>query len=267
MSYVIHRTDGTTVLTLAPGVLNTTKTSLVLAGRGYIDYGEVMAENLVAMLENFADDSSPLTSTSLPGQLWYQKFGSTGDAGLSGLIKVFDGTEYRAVGASKVQLSGYLSGEDTVDREGVINVPAIFSSAGTEAIQDIFGDMIGTQKGITVTYDDTAAKINFDHGSLSISSQGQPVIEAIAEILRSCPDLRLRIAGYTDSQGRETSNLQLSQSRAEAVLISGCLVWVLLAAEDREPPVVSMPQATAGGCTELGIAGPAAWEDMSEEET
>lgn len=51
-----------------------------------------------------------------------------------------------------------------------------------------------------------------------------------------------------------------------AVLISGCLVWVLLAAEDREPPVVSMPQATAGGCTELGIAGPAAWEDMSEEE-
>jgi OOP family OmpA-OmpF porin len=44
------------------------------------------------------------------------------------------------------------------------------------------------------------------------------VIEAIAEILRACPDLRLRIAGYTDAQGREDSNLELSQARAEAVL-------------------------------------------------
>ncbi|WP_082483409.1 OmpA family protein, partial [Rubellimicrobium mesophilum] len=63
-----------------------------------------------------------------------------------------------------------------------------------------------------------AAKITFEPGSDTISSQGEPVIEAIAEILRSCPDLRLRIAGYTDSQGRESSNLELSQGRAEAVL-------------------------------------------------
>ncbi len=63
-----------------------------------------------------------------------------------------------------------------------------------------------------------AAKITFDPGSATISAQGEPVIEAIAEILRSCPDLRLRIAGYTDSQGRESTNLELSRSRAEAVL-------------------------------------------------
>ncbi len=63
-----------------------------------------------------------------------------------------------------------------------------------------------------------AAKITFDPGSATISREGEPVIEAIAEILRSCPDLRLRIAGYTDSQGREESNLRLSQERAEAVL-------------------------------------------------
>lgn len=63
-----------------------------------------------------------------------------------------------------------------------------------------------------------AAKITFDPGSATISREGEPVVEAIAEILRSCPDLRLRIAGYTDSQGREESNLRLSQERAEAVL-------------------------------------------------
>ncbi|TNC72379.1 OmpA family protein [Rubellimicrobium roseum] len=63
-----------------------------------------------------------------------------------------------------------------------------------------------------------AAKITFDPGAATISAEGEPVIEAIAEILRNCPDLPLRIAGYTDSQGRESSNLALSQSRAEAVL-------------------------------------------------
>lgn len=51
-----------------------------------------------------------------------------------------------------------------------------------------------------------------------------------------------------------------------AVLLSGCLVWVLLTFEDGELPEVSMPQITAGGCPKLGIAGPAAWEGMTEEE-
>lgn len=63
-----------------------------------------------------------------------------------------------------------------------------------------------------------AAKVTFEPGSATISPEGEPVIEAIAEILRACPDLRLRIAGYTDAQGREESNLRLSGERAEAVL-------------------------------------------------
>ncbi len=63
-----------------------------------------------------------------------------------------------------------------------------------------------------------AAKITFDPGSDTLSAAAEPVIERIAEILRPCGEIRLRIAGYTDSQGRESSNLQLSQARAEAVL-------------------------------------------------
>lgn len=61
-------------------------------------------------------------------------------------------------------------------------------------------------------------KILFDPGSASITSDTQPVVDDIAEILQKCPDLRIRIAGYTDSQGREEMNQQLSQQRAEAVL-------------------------------------------------
>jgi OOP family OmpA-OmpF porin len=61
-------------------------------------------------------------------------------------------------------------------------------------------------------------KITFDPGSASLSSAARPALDQIADILRSCGELRLRIAGYTDSQGREETNLRLSQARAEAVL-------------------------------------------------
>jgi OOP family OmpA-OmpF porin len=43
-------------------------------------------------------------------------------------------------------------------------------------------------------------------------------MDDIAEILRRCPDLRVEVAGFTDSQGREEMNLRLSQDRADSVL-------------------------------------------------
>jgi OOP family OmpA-OmpF porin len=61
-------------------------------------------------------------------------------------------------------------------------------------------------------------KITFDPGSASITAAAQPVIDDIAEVLRMCGDLPVRVAGYTDSQGREEMNLRLSQDRADAVL-------------------------------------------------
>ena len=61
-------------------------------------------------------------------------------------------------------------------------------------------------------------KITFDPGSADLTAATQPVVDAIAEILKECGDLPIRIAGYTDSQGREIMNLQLSQNRADAVL-------------------------------------------------
>lgn len=63
-----------------------------------------------------------------------------------------------------------------------------------------------------------ARKITFDPGSATISLDTLPVIDDIAEILLRCPDLPMQIAGYTDSQGREVMNQQLSQDRATAVL-------------------------------------------------
>ena len=63
-----------------------------------------------------------------------------------------------------------------------------------------------------------ARKITFDPGSTTLTQDTQPILDDVAEILRLCADLRLEIAGYTDSQGRDEMNLSLSQDRADAVL-------------------------------------------------
>ncbi|MFK7940710.1 MAG: OmpA family protein [Roseovarius sp.] len=61
-------------------------------------------------------------------------------------------------------------------------------------------------------------KINFEPGSSNIDSNGDAIMDDIADILKKCGTIRMEIGGHTDSQGRETMNQQLSQARARSVL-------------------------------------------------
>ena len=62
-------------------------------------------------------------------------------------------------------------------------------------------------------------KIAFEPGSGNLDASADAIMDDIAEILGKCPDdLRLEISGHTDSQGRESMNQELSQTRAQAVL-------------------------------------------------
>ncbi|MAC78572.1 MAG: hypothetical protein CML66_10990 [Rhodobacteraceae bacterium] len=61
-------------------------------------------------------------------------------------------------------------------------------------------------------------KITFEPGSSRIDRDSRDIIDAIAKVLDNCGPIPLEIQGYTDSQGRETMNQELSQQRANAVL-------------------------------------------------
>ncbi|MEL7116964.1 MAG: OmpA family protein [Pseudomonadota bacterium] len=61
-------------------------------------------------------------------------------------------------------------------------------------------------------------KVTFEPGSADIDGEGLTAIDRLAEVIEDCADVPMEIAGYTDSQGRETMNLNLSQQRAESVL-------------------------------------------------
>ena len=67
--YVINKTDGSIVATVNDGVADRTFTDLVLVGKSYAAYGEVINENFVKLMENFSLSTPP--TKPIKGQLWY----------------------------------------------------------------------------------------------------------------------------------------------------------------------------------------------------
>jgi uncharacterized Zn ribbon protein len=95
MSYNINKTDGSTLVEIADGELNSKATGLTLIGKNVSGFGEVLNENLVKLLENFANVQSPDTNNdanALAGQLWF-------DTSINSL-KIYTGTEWKTVGSA-----------------------------------------------------------------------------------------------------------------------------------------------------------------------
>lgn len=128
---------------------------------------------------------------------------------------------------------------DTVEVEGVTG-----SQAARGRISQVLSDKLGQGQTfkVAVRYDErldplaalptpqecaasvsailAARKITFPPGSAEIDGQSVGIMDALAEVMADCPNVRMDIAGYTDSQGSETGNRALSQARADAVLLA-----------------------------------------------
>jgi len=57
----------------------------------------------------------------------------------------------------------------------------------------------------------------FESGTATVTSAASPRLRDFAQVIRSTPDVRLAVRGYTDAQGSESFNLTLSEDRADAV--------------------------------------------------
>lgn len=94
MSYLITQPNGQIVIQLPDGTadgpdinpgLNASDVNLI--GHNYTNYGRILNENFIKLLQNFANNVPPLKP--LVGELWYDT--------LTGFLKVYDGTKYLAV--------------------------------------------------------------------------------------------------------------------------------------------------------------------------
>lgn len=92
MPYNVNYTDNDnkTPITVFDNT-SSTDTSLVFPGRNVTGYGQIIAENFLHLLENFAKSSAPVNAVE--GQLWYES--------TNGNLNVYDGTNWRS--ASGIQ--------------------------------------------------------------------------------------------------------------------------------------------------------------------
>ncbi len=73
-----------------------------------------------------------------------------------------------------------------------------------------------TPRGIVLTLDD----VLFDTGKAQLKTGATRSIDQIAAFLKENPDRRVQVEGFTDSQGADDYNLELSQSRADSVAMA-----------------------------------------------
>jgi microcystin-dependent protein len=92
MPYIVNFTDreNKTPITVFDNT-SSTDTSLTFPGRNVTGYGQIIAENFLALLENFASADEPINPVE--GQLWYDS--------TDGILQIWDNTSWKA--ASGIQ--------------------------------------------------------------------------------------------------------------------------------------------------------------------
>ena len=108
MSYNLNKTDGSLLVELVDGRLDTSTTDLSLIGKNYKGFGEFLNENFIALLENFANTAPP--SKAIRGQVWYDTS--------EGRLKVYDGTTFKSTDStifSSTQPANLTQGDIWID--------------------------------------------------------------------------------------------------------------------------------------------------------
>lgn len=59
--------------------------------------------------------------------------------------------------------------------------------------------------------------VQFDTGKDTVKPESEPLVKAMAELLKASPSLKVLIVGHTDLQGDLDANLKLSQARASSL--------------------------------------------------
>jgi outer membrane protein OmpA-like peptidoglycan-associated protein len=90
-----------------------------------------------------------------------------------------------------------------------------------DGVSDLIDECPNTVKGAKVNdvgcaYELTLSGTNYDVNAAVLSESGQKALNDVAESLKNFPEVNITIEGYTDSDGSEAYNQDLSERRAKS---------------------------------------------------
>ena len=240
MSYTITKTDGTTLGTILDGTINTSFTSLTLIGRNYANYGQLIANDLVALVENFAYSSSP--SNALAGQLWW----NTSDQRL----RVYTGTAFKVISSATVASSaptGAISGDlwfDTTYSQLYVYDGASFILVGPER---------NGSGAVWEQITDNAAVVH-DVLSIKLNNARTSIISRDSEFTP-----QTAILGYTTIKAGINANTSVGSgtfhgTANNATYLGGFLAASYLRSDEDDSTTGNLTIAKNGGLT-VGLSG------------
>ncbi|HIO96664.1 MAG TPA: OmpA family protein, partial [Leucothrix sp.] len=135
--------------------------------------------------------------------------GCADDSDKDGVVDADDKCPTSPVG-SHVNAEGCPKVKDS-DNDGVAD--------GTDMCPTSLAGATVNEFGCAPTANITLDGVNFLTGSSSLTAQSLPILDAAAATIMKNPSIKLEISGHTDNQGNSALNKNLSQRRANTVMI------------------------------------------------
>jgi hypothetical protein len=206
MAYQLDRFNGTFLVNVEDGSIETNSTDIRFVGKNYAGYGEVQNENFLHLLENFANSTPPPRSIS--GQIWYDS--------LNKRLRYYDGSRFRLAGGAEtgtVPPPGLVEGEFWFDSSS----KQLYTWSGTEFV--LIGPEASPEGGVTaassLVVKDT---LGTNHTVLRLFSGGKVVgivsdnefeLDRILNPINTSTDFQLIKRGFNLS---ETNSAGVSQN-------------------------------------------------------
>lgn len=135
MAYEITKTDGTTLVEVEEGLTDNSAASITFIGKNVVNYGEIQNENLLHILESFANNTEP--ANKIVGQIWFD----TSSAPTGGnTLKVYTDIGWKNVASLKYGTSSTGANSqgnlwyDSANKQLHINNGSTFDLIGPEKV-------------------------------------------------------------------------------------------------------------------------------------